>query len=131
MDWVVIEPDDELRTRIHAWAEGKRLDLDALEVAACKLREPRSKMLRTLSNHDMFEAAFPSSQSLPRLEVYQPLKVAVRSAYLIGEILAHTLWNRLCHAADKCLVMVCVEVVRVRAHHSCCCQRGIMSTIFT
>ena len=49
MDWVVIEPDDELRARIHAWAREKRLDLDALEVAAYKLREPRSKMLRTLS----------------------------------------------------------------------------------
>ena len=65
-DWVVIEPDDELRARIHAWAREKRLDLDALEVAAYKLREPRSKMLRTLSDNDMFEAAFPASRSLPR-----------------------------------------------------------------
>ncbi|CAL5221044.1 g3167 [Coccomyxa viridis] len=66
-DWVVIEPDDELRARIHAWAREKRLNLDALEVAAYKLREPRSKMLRTLSDHDIFEAAFSSSQSLPRM----------------------------------------------------------------
>ena len=62
----MIEPDDELRARIHAWAREKRLNLDALEVAAYKLREPRSKMLRTLSDHDIFEAAFSSSQSLPR-----------------------------------------------------------------
>ncbi len=62
----MIEPDDELRARIHAWAREKRLDLDALEVAAYKLREPRSKMLRTLSDNDMFEAAFPASRSLPR-----------------------------------------------------------------
>ena len=62
----MIEPDDDLRARIHSWAEMKRLDLDALEVAAYKLREPKSKMLRTLSNQDMFEAAFPRSQSLSR-----------------------------------------------------------------
>ena len=60
----MIEPDDELRARIHAWAKKKRLNLDALEVAACKLRDP-NRMLRTLSDPEVLNAAFPASTSVP------------------------------------------------------------------
>lgn len=60
----MIEPDDELRARIHAWAKKKRLNLDALEVAACKLRDP-NRMLRTLSDPEVLNAAFPAGTSVP------------------------------------------------------------------
>lgn len=65
-DWVVIEPDDELRARIRAWAKEKRLDLDALEVAAYKLRGPKNRMLGSLSDQNMLESAFPSAHTMPR-----------------------------------------------------------------
>ena len=65
-DWVVIEPDDELRARIHAWAERNRLDMDALEVAAYKLREPKNRMMRSLSHSTMIETSLSSSHSMPR-----------------------------------------------------------------
>ena len=60
----MIEPDDELRARIHAWAKTKCLNLDALEVAACKLRNP-NRMLRTLSDPEVLNAAFPAGTSVP------------------------------------------------------------------
>ncbi len=63
-DWVVIEPDDDLRARIHAWAKKKHINLDALEVAAYKLRDP-NRMLRTLSDPEILSAAFPAGTSVP------------------------------------------------------------------
>lgn len=62
----MIEPDDELRGRIQAWAKKHCLDLDALEVAACKLNSPKNNLPRTLSDPDFLSVAFPSSSSLPR-----------------------------------------------------------------
>ena len=66
---MVIEPDDELHKRIRDWAKRKGLDLDALEVAACKLRRPKGfgkdRMFRSLSDPLILHAAFPNSQSVP------------------------------------------------------------------
>ena len=62
----MIEPDDELRARIRAWAKEKCLDLDALEVAAYKLRGPKNRMFRSLSDQNMLNSAFPSAHSMPR-----------------------------------------------------------------
>ena len=60
----MIEPDDDLRARIHAWAKKKHINLDALEVAAYKLRDP-NRMLRTLSDPEILSAAFPAGTSVP------------------------------------------------------------------
>ena len=62
----MIEPDDKLRDRIHAWAERKHLDLNALEIASRKLCGPKNKTLKCLSDNDVFQAAFPNAQSVPR-----------------------------------------------------------------
>lgn len=59
----MIEPDDELRARICAWAEKKCVNLDALEVATAKLR--RHRLWGTLSDPAFLSAAFPKSRSLP------------------------------------------------------------------
>ena len=65
----MIEPDDELHKRIRDWAKRKGLDLDALEVAACKLRRPKGfgkdRMFRSLRDPLILHAAFSNCQSVP------------------------------------------------------------------
>ncbi|CAK0783067.1 hypothetical protein CVIRNUC_006262 [Coccomyxa viridis] len=86
-DWVVIEPDDDLRARIHAWAKKKHINLDALEVAAYKLRDP-NRMLRTLSDPEILSAAFPAGTSVPLSRGYLPLPK--KSAKITTSHMPHT-----------------------------------------
>ncbi len=70
----MIEPDDELRARIQAWAKKHCLDLDALEVAACKLLFTAqvncvsNDFVRSLYESIMSAAYLPSSQYLREQE---------------------------------------------------------------
>ena len=37
-DWIIVKPNNSLKDRIKEWARRQMLDLDAIEVAALKLR---------------------------------------------------------------------------------------------
>jgi hypothetical protein len=53
--WIIVKPNNALRERIRTWARQQQLDLDALEIAATKIR----KLKQVQSRHPPKTASYP------------------------------------------------------------------------